>query len=89
MANGSDFSHEVRIRRADGQERWLAATGQLTRDSSGHPLKMIGVNYDITERKRVEAELREARAEPRPRIARRIASSRSFRTSCVDRSRRS
>jgi len=63
LVSGSDFAHEVRIRRADGEERWLAAAGQLTRDASGRPLKMIGVNYDITERKRAEAELRDARAE--------------------------
>ena len=63
METGSEFYHEVRIFRADGQERWLAAAGQLTRDASGKPLKMIGVNYDITDRKLSEAKLREARAE--------------------------
>jgi PAS domain S-box-containing protein len=63
MERGSEFYHEVRIRRADGQERWLAAAGQLSRDASGRPLKMIGVNYDITERKLADARISEARAE--------------------------
>jgi PAS domain S-box-containing protein len=63
MESGSEFYHEVRIRRADGQECWLAAAGQLSRDAAGKPLKMIGVNYDITQRKLAEARLREARAE--------------------------
>jgi len=63
MEAGSEFYHELRIRRADGEERWLAAAGQLSRDAAGHPLNMIGVNYDITERKLAEANLREARAE--------------------------
>jgi PAS domain S-box-containing protein len=63
MESGSEFHHEVRIRRADGQERWLAAAGQLSRDASGKPSKMIGVNYDITEQKLAAAKLCEARAE--------------------------
>lgn len=61
MKAGSEFYHEVRIRRADGQERWLAAAGKLIRDASGKPRTMIGVNYDITRRKLIEEQLGEAK----------------------------
>jgi len=63
LESGSEFYHEVRILRADGEQRWLAAAGRLSRDASGKPLKMIGVNYDISDRKLAEDKLREARAE--------------------------
>ena len=54
-----DWAHEFRIIRADGQERWLAAVGRVLRDAQGQSLRMIGVNYDITERKLAEAELQQ------------------------------
>ena len=56
MADGSDWTAEFRILCADGETRWLAATGRLYRDSTGTPLRMIGVNYDITARKAAEQE---------------------------------
>jgi|GEM_PF-1126553 len=57
------FDAEFRIIRADGQERWLAGKGQFfftettdTRSAGGKrsPLRFLGVNFDITERKRAE-----------------------------------
>jgi len=48
---------EWRIVWPDGTIRWVAAWGQVFRDDNGKPLRMVGVNLDITERKRVEAEL--------------------------------
>ncbi|MDO9709001.1 PAS domain-containing protein [Paracraurococcus lichenis] len=50
---------EFRIRRAsDGAERWLAATGRVMRDEAGRPVRMLGVNRDVTEARAREAELR-------------------------------
>jgi len=40
---------------------WLAGYWQVFKDASGEPLRMIGVNLDITERKRVEEAVAEAR----------------------------
>jgi PAS domain S-box-containing protein len=55
---GTDYNDEFRIIREDQEVRWLAAVGQIYRDNEGKPLMVIGVNYDITERKHMEEELR-------------------------------
>lgn len=54
-----DLDVEFRIVRPDGEERWLTAAGKVLREISGKPLRMIGVNSDITHRKRSEQALRE------------------------------
>jgi len=49
-------THEIeyRIIRPDGQMRWVLGRGQLVRDASGTPSRMVGVCMDITERKQAE-----------------------------------
>jgi len=49
-------THEIeyRIIRPDGQLRWVLGRGQLVRDASGAPSRMVGVCMDITERKQAE-----------------------------------
>ena len=65
------LEHEFRIVLSDGSIRWLAAKGQVLTDSRGKPVRMIGVNFDVTERKRTETRLQsfaqelEARVEER------------------------
>ncbi|MCB9541613.1 MAG: PAS domain S-box protein [Myxococcales bacterium] len=56
------FKGEWRARWPDGTLRWLEARGWVERDASGAPLRMIGVNFDITERKAAEAAVRESEA---------------------------
>lgn len=53
---------EFRIVRADGQERWLVAKGRyiFEDDEIGKAQRFLGVNYDITKRKRIEEKLRES-----------------------------
>jgi len=58
FSSGGDFEDEFRIVRADGQVRWLAALGKLYRDEEGKPLRVAGVNFDITYRKLAEEALR-------------------------------
>lgn len=46
---------EFRIIRSDnGQIRWLKSRGAIVRDAHGHPYRLEGVNYDITDRKQAE-----------------------------------
>ena len=45
------FSDEFRIMRHDGTVRWIAGLGMTVSDPTGRPIRMVGINYDITERK--------------------------------------
>jgi PAS domain S-box-containing protein len=52
---------EFRIMRpADGRAIWLAARGEVRRDAEGRPKRIVGVNFDITGRKKAEAGLRQS-----------------------------
>jgi PAS domain S-box-containing protein len=49
------FRLEFRIVRADGRVRWLSATGGAIYDEvTGEPIRVLGGNVDITDRKRAE-----------------------------------
>ncbi|MGY0782747.1 PAS domain-containing protein, partial [Azospirillum argentinense] len=48
---------EYRIMLPDGTVRWVLSTGRVHYDTDGTPLRMSGLNIDITERKSVEAAL--------------------------------
>ena len=52
---------EYRIRRRDtGETRWLQGRGKVFYDAAHNPVRMVGINVDVTERKRAEEALREA-----------------------------
>jgi diguanylate cyclase (GGDEF)-like protein/PAS domain S-box-containing protein len=53
------FEDEYRVLRPDGTVRWLVEKGLATRDATGRLVRMVGVNYDITERKAAEEQVRE------------------------------
>lgn len=58
----SEYSSEFRMRSKDGGWRWILGRGKtVSHDADGRPLRFIGTNTDISERKRLEAEL-DARA---------------------------
>ncbi|SPJ24608.1 sensor histidine kinase [Palleronia abyssalis] len=46
-----EFHAEFRIVRPDGKVRYFLGRGRVVEEVEGHPVRMIGVNYDITERK--------------------------------------
>jgi PAS domain S-box-containing protein len=54
---GQYHETEFRIVRPDGEVRHLQAAASLLRDGAGVPTRLVGVNFDITERKRIETEL--------------------------------
>lgn len=42
----------------DGKERWIAVRGRMLFDRENRPIRLIGTTLDISERKRMEEELR-------------------------------
>jgi PAS domain S-box-containing protein len=53
------FAFDYRGIRTDGRERWFSIWGKLFADTEGRPVRTLGVQLDITERKRLEATVRE------------------------------
>ena len=59
-ARGGHFSQEFRIRGVDDSVVWLACIGTVDQDEHGNPVRIQGVNIDITARKETEAQLRQS-----------------------------
>ena len=60
MESQSDWNFECRIRRPDGQIRWIWAAGRHHQDAAGTPRRIAGIVQDITARKEAEQALRES-----------------------------
>ena len=56
------FRMEFRIVDRQGAVRWVLGLGRVERDEDGHPLRLSGLNVDITERKHTEVALRTSEA---------------------------
>jgi PAS domain S-box-containing protein len=54
------WSDEYRIRKPDGKLAWIHDETTFLTDADGEPLFLLGVLYDVTERKRAEEALRES-----------------------------
>jgi PAS domain S-box-containing protein len=79
ITTGEPTDGEWRAVWPDGSVHWIAGRGQLLRDESGKPWRLIGVNIDITEGKRAEEallgmtrKLVEAQEQERASIAREL-----------------
>lgn len=57
IARGEPFDVEYRMTMASGEVRWLISKGHAQYDTHGNPVRLLGINMDITERKRNEQEL--------------------------------
>ncbi|HSL00977.1 MAG TPA: PAS domain S-box protein, partial [Rubrobacteraceae bacterium] len=58
VEEGEDLEIEFRIVRPDGEVRWIAVRGRKFVDEDGGAARMLGVNSDVTERRRAEEGLR-------------------------------
>ncbi len=61
ISGEKEFMPEYRIITSSGKLKYLKAFAQVFRDDNGKPIRMIGVNLDITERKLMEIELEQAK----------------------------
>ncbi|MFO1024148.1 MAG: response regulator [Acetobacteraceae bacterium] len=48
---------------AEPEIRWISSTGEVLRDPSGRPVRVIGVNVDVTEQQQALADMRAKQAE--------------------------
>jgi PAS domain S-box-containing protein len=54
------FHYELRIVPVNQPQRWIEAKGEVIRDGSGKPVRMMGIVADVTARKNAEQALRES-----------------------------
>ena len=58
LASGEPFDCEARVRRADGDFRWMLHRVVAARDGTGQIVRLYGSSIDIEDRKRAEYEVR-------------------------------
>jgi two-component system, cell cycle sensor histidine kinase and response regulator CckA len=58
IAAGQPYRLSYRIRRADGEVRWVWVQGRVAQESTQEPVTLEGFVSDITDRKRAEEDLR-------------------------------
>ncbi|GJD94400.1 PAS domain-containing protein [Methylobacterium iners] len=56
---GDIFSMDVRVLRDSGEVRWVRSQGMAVRDRDGRPIRLTGINVDVTGQHRLEEELRD------------------------------
>jgi PAS domain S-box-containing protein len=57
-----DYEAEFRVIWPDGSVHWLSARGRYYFDEAGKPVRMSGVQFDVTKRKAAEMEMANAQA---------------------------
>jgi PAS domain S-box-containing protein len=60
LREGKHYKQDYYIRRPDGERRYVNCEGGTIFDRSGRAIRMLGVCFDSTERKRAEEALRES-----------------------------
>lgn len=57
---GSVYQEELRFRLSGGRELWGLVMGKVVQDAQGEPQRLVGILMDLTQRKRLEDQLRHA-----------------------------
>jgi PAS domain S-box-containing protein len=58
IEKGSPWDVEFRVVHPDGNVRWVMGKGEVLRDEAKRPTRLLGVNVDITDRKRADEAVR-------------------------------
>ena len=67
LRSGTPYELDLEMNHSDGTKRWIVANGEARRDAAGRIVTLRGTAHDITERKRVQEDLR--KSEQRLRLA--------------------
>lgn len=73
VARGTLFNRDLRIRRHDGEWRWMNVTAAPVRDASGDVIEWFGMCLDISDRKQHEKQMRTVMAELNHRVKNTLA----------------
>ena len=60
--SGESYDFTFRVPLGDDAVRWVNGMGRVEYDTNGTPLRLMGVNFDVTARREAEAALRESEA---------------------------
>jgi PAS domain S-box-containing protein len=63
IATGTPYNVETRVRMKDGGYRWMHSRAMPRRDKAGNIIKWYGTTEDIHDRKAIEEDLRQSRAD--------------------------
>ena len=69
-----EYNAEYRIVRSNGEIRWIESRSSISYGEDGHAERVVGVNIDVTERKRAEQHQRALNAELDHRVKNVLAS---------------
>lgn len=62
LAGAEEYEVEYRLADTSQGERWIHGRGEVIRDETGKPKRMIGLNFEVTNRRRAEEQVRESEA---------------------------
>lgn len=62
IRSGTPFMNELRLRRHDGQWRWMSVHTVPVLDAVGRVVEWVGMNFDITEQKLAQDAIRESQS---------------------------
>jgi PAS domain S-box-containing protein len=62
LVSGATYIDEFRVVTPGGDVTWVNSVASIEKDASGKPLRVLGINQDITARKLAEQALRESQA---------------------------
>ncbi|PLA74180.1 hypothetical protein CYQ88_07310 [Hydrogenovibrio sp. SC-1] len=72
MKTGAELNTEFQLRTPKGREKHIQVMAAFVKDDNGKPIKMVGVNWDVSQRKQYERALEEyAYIDPLTQVANR------------------